>query len=96
MSVEILYIFLYSYFLGSIPFGLILTGSNRCTLIPLNASTPHEINIAEKMNFYSRISFHILYHECDHINIFLISYLKTDCYFCSKIKSRDKLFFIKL
>jgi hypothetical protein len=54
------------------PFGNILTGPHRCALIPLNTSTQHEIDIAKKMNFYNRISFDALYHECDHINIYLI------------------------
>ena len=56
------------------PFGGILTGKHRCTLIPIGMATDSELFTIKKMNFYSAISYDSIYKECAPYNIFLIGY----------------------
>ena len=56
------------------PFGGILTGKHRCTLIPIGMATDSELFTIKKMNFYSAISYDAIYKECAPYNIFLIGY----------------------
>ena len=55
------------------PFGHILTGSHRCSLIPLHMASKHDIFTSEKMHFYGSISFNAVCAECAPMNIILIS-----------------------
>jgi hypothetical protein len=55
------------------PFGAILTGNNKCFLIPYLNATDLEINNAKQMNFYTSISFSHLLDTSNHQDIFLIA-----------------------
>jgi hypothetical protein len=55
------------------PFGHILTGLHRCSLMPLPTATKHNIFTVENMNFYDAISFNAICGECAPMNIFFIS-----------------------
>ena len=56
------------------PFGDILTGNNRCILIPYLTATKSEIDTAKKMNFYNnKIALQYFIENCHNNNIFLIS-----------------------
>jgi len=54
-------------------FGAILTGCNKCYLIPYLNATDKEITIAKQMNFYASISFSHLIKNCKPQDIFLIA-----------------------
>jgi hypothetical protein len=56
------------------PFANILTGDNKCFLIPYLNATKEEIAIAKKIYFYNNsITLQHFIENCQHINIFLIS-----------------------
>jgi len=59
------------------PFGNILTGANRCSLVIYYDDKPSEIEDAKKINFYNMISFEHLMAECSHNNLYVICYGHT-------------------
>jgi hypothetical protein len=78
------------------PFGTILTGNNKCFLIPyntrINCATESEIDKAKKMNFYSSISFSKLLELCDDGDIFLISISLSSLSFEKRKETKKNLF----
>jgi hypothetical protein len=56
------------------PYANILTGNNRCFLIPLHSSTKNELKQAEQIHFFNKgAMFHSMIKDCNTNYIFLIN-----------------------